>query len=79
MEGAATWMRHSITRFYLCLSTSSAFLGRPVERKDMMQMGAQFYPGGTIAEGISYVIDLYCNLQSGFPGKILHDDELADY
>ncbi len=36
----------------------SAFLEGPVEKgKDMTQMGARFILGGTIAEGISHVID----------------------
>lgn len=42
----------------------SAFLEGPVEKgKDMTQMGARFILGGTIAEGISHVIDSLCAIR----------------
>ena len=42
----------------------SAFLEGPVEQgKDMTQMGARFILGGTIAEGISHVIDSLCAIR----------------
>lgn len=42
----------------------SAFLEGPIEQgKDMTEMGARFILGGTIAEGISHVIDSLCAIR----------------
>lgn len=58
----------------------SAFLGGPVEKgKDMTQMGARFILGGTIAEGISHVIDSLCAIRRVvFQEKYCTMTELAD-
>lgn len=66
MEGAADHMVETqhLRSIVAPVPLLSAFLDGPIEKgKDMTQMGARFILGGTIAEGISHVIDSLCAIR----------------
>ena len=82
MEGAAAHMVETqhLRSIVAPVPLLSAFLEGPVEKgKDMTQMGARFILGGTIAEGISHVIDSLCAIRRVvFQEKYCTMTELAD-